>query len=201
MLPDSVVAAILALLAVLLVIRNIWDVRKLPDDHSEGKAAGNVRLLGLVGLAAFVLVTFAYPVLFAIGRLDLLTRSVLQLRFPGDTAVQCAGIALLGAGLVLAFWSLHAIRPGTLTTTGPYAWVRHPMYTGYCLTFAALVLLTLNLLALPALLAIPAQVAAAKAEEAWLEERYGADFRVYAARTGRFLPRLRQERERMDDFK
>jgi protein-S-isoprenylcysteine O-methyltransferase Ste14 len=190
MLPDSIVAGALALLTLLLLVRNAWDVRKLSHDHGAEAPAGAVRSLGSVGLGAFVLVTVGYPVLYLLGWLDLLTGSVLQLRFQGDTAVQIAGACMLAAGLVLAFWSLHAIVPGTLTTTGPYAAVRHPMYTGYILAFAGLFFLTFNLIALPALLAIPAQIAVATAEERSLEARYGASYRAYAARTGRFWPRI-----------
>ena len=62
--------------------------------------------------------------------------------------------------------------------------------------FAGLFPLTLNLLALLSLLAIPAQIAVARREEAALEARYGAAYRAYAARTGRFLPRTRR-REQM----
>lgn len=75
--------------------------------------------------------------------------------------------------------------------TGPYARVRHPMYTGDMLAFLGVFPLTLSLLALVSLLAVPAQVAVAGIEEAGLEGRFGASYRVYAARSGRFLPRLR----------
>jgi protein-S-isoprenylcysteine O-methyltransferase Ste14 len=190
MLPESVVAGILALLALLLLIRNVWDVRKLPHDHDTASPAGALSALGIVGLGAFVVVTFGYPLLYLLGRLDLLTGSVLQLRFPGDTAVQLAGTALLAVGLILAFWSLRAIEPGALTTTGPYAYLRHPMYTGYVLAFAGLFPLTLNLLALLSLLAVPAQIAVARHEEAALEARYGTAYRAYAVQTGRFWPRV-----------
>jgi protein-S-isoprenylcysteine O-methyltransferase Ste14 len=190
MLPESVVAGILGLMAVLLVVRNLWDARKIPQDHSTAGPTGALLLLGFVGLGAFVLVTVAYPVLYLLGRLDLLTGSVLQLRFPGDTAMQIAGMALLAAGLVLAFWALHAIEPGALTTTGPYAYLRHPMYTGYVLAFAGLFPLTLNLLALLALLAVPAQIAVARHEQAVVEARYGTAYRAYAKRTGRFWLRM-----------
>jgi protein-S-isoprenylcysteine O-methyltransferase Ste14 len=177
------------------VVRNAWDLRKLPPDPGESRGVpGTVRLLGAVGLGAFVMVTFGYPVLFLLGRIDLLPGSALQLHPARGTVVQVCGAGLLGAGLVLAFWSLHAIRPGVLTTTGPYAFVRHPMYTGYMLAFAGLFPLTLNLLALVPLLAVPAQIAVARGEEASLEVRYGRAYRAYAARTGRFWPRVRRAR-------
>lgn len=192
MLPEPVVAGVLALLAVLLVVRNAWDVRKLPHGRGETTGVpGTVLALGSIGVAAFVLVTVAYPVLYLLGRLSILTGSVLQLGFFGDTAVQVAGIAVLATGLALAFWSLYAIRPGTLTTIGPYALARHPMYTGYSLAFAGLFLLTLNLIALPSLLAVPSQVAVARGEERQLAARHGEAYRAYASRTGRFFPRLR----------
>lgn len=192
MLPESVVAGILALLILLLLIRNGWDLRKLPHDHETAGPAGALPALGVVGLGAFVLVTVAYPLLYLLGRLDLLTGSRFQLRFPGDTAVQLAGTAMLAAGLVLAFWALRAIEPGTLTTTGPYAYLRHPMYTGYVLAFAGLFPVTLNLLALLSLFAVPAQIAVAGREESPLAARYGAAYQAYAERTGRFWPRVRR---------
>lgn len=192
MLPESVVASVLALLAVLFFgIRSAWDSRKLPRDHSAAELPAAMLAIGYAGLGAFMLVTIGYPVLFILGWLHILTHSVLQLRFPGDTAVQLAGMAMLAVGLVLVFWSLRAIEPGALTTTGPYACVRHPMYTGYVLAFAGLFPLTLNLLALGSLLAVPAQIAVARLEEAALEARYGTAHRAYAERTGRFWPRMR----------
>ena len=195
MLPESVVAGALALLAILFfVVRSAWDSRKLPRDRSAAGLPGALLAIGYAGLGAFVLVTIGYPVLFALGRLDLFGRSLLQLRFPGDTIVQLAGMGMLAAGLVLVFWSLRAIDPGTLTTTGPYAIVRHPMYAGYLFVFAGLCPLTLHLLALLSLLAMPGQIAIALVEEASLEARYGATYRAYAARTGRFRPRLGERR-------
>lgn len=57
---------------------------------------------------------------------------------------------MAGAALLLAGWALRANRPGnfnihprprvggTLVTSGPYGWVRHPMYTSLLLGALAL---------------------------------------------------------------
>ncbi len=82
-------------------------------------------------------------------------------------------------------------EPGALTTTGPYAYVRHPMYTGYVLRICRPLPPDPQPPRPAALLAIPAQIAVARREEAALEARYGAAYRAYAARTGRFWPRMR----------
>ena len=193
MLPDAVVAGALALVAFLFfVVRSTWDSRKLPRDQGAAGLPAYLLVLGYAGLGTFVLVTVGYPALFLLGHIDLVTGSVLQLRPLGGTAFQLGGMALLATGTALVFWSLHVIEPGTLTTTGPYARLRHPMYTGYFLVFAGVVLLTLNLLALPSLLFVPAQAAVARREEADLLDRFGGEYRAYAAIAGRFWPRWRR---------
>ena len=57
---------------------------------------------------------------------------------------------MAGAALLLAAWALRANRPGnfnihprpriggTLVTSGPYGWIRHPMYTSFLLGALAL---------------------------------------------------------------
>lgn len=57
---------------------------------------------------------------------------------------------MAGAALLLAGWALRANRPGnfnihprprmggTLITNGPYAWIRHPMYSAFLLGAFAL---------------------------------------------------------------
>ncbi len=61
-----------------------------------------------------------------------------------------------------------------------------------CFAFAGLFPLTLNLIALLPLLAIPTQIAVGRCEEVALEARYGTAYRAYAKRTGRFWPRMRR---------
>src|SRR3712207_2495835 len=79
-----------------------------------------------------------------------------------------------------------------LVTTGPYRWVRHPLYSAGAALAVALNLLvgswfttasgttalTLLLMRLPK-------------EEEELIERFGDEYREYAERTGRLFPRFR----------
>jgi protein-S-isoprenylcysteine O-methyltransferase Ste14 len=117
----------------------------------------------------------------------------------GGAAVPLRGLgamfALLGALLVA--WAWRALGPaatpfpvprGRLVATGPYAYVRHPIYTGGVLFFLGFALATS-----PAALVLVVALAVfwrAKAgfEEELLEERY-EDYDEYRARVpGAFVP-------------
>jgi protein-S-isoprenylcysteine O-methyltransferase Ste14 len=104
--------------------------------------------------------------------------------------------------LPLAYWVFsslgnnvsptQATRAGhQLVTQGPYRYVRHPLYTTGVLALLALALLTamwsIVVAALPALAFI---VLRTPHEETRLIETFGDDYRAYARRTGRFVPKL-----------
>lgn len=78
---------------------------------------------------------------------------------------------------------------GQLRTDGPYAHVRHPIYTGVLLIVIGITLRSGSVVVL-ALAAVTVAFFHGKArfEEGLLAERYPA-YRRYAARTPRFLPR------------
>jgi hypothetical protein len=81
--------------------------------------------------------------------------------------------------------------PVALVTTGPYAYVRNPMYLGHIIFLVGLALATRSRLAW--LIAIGtawwfnSRVAG---DEVRLQERFGEPYRAYQRRAGRWLPRL-----------
>jgi protein-S-isoprenylcysteine O-methyltransferase Ste14 len=79
-----------------------------------------------------------------------------------------------------------------LVTSGPYARIRHPMYTALNMFSFSLALTTSNLLVLFfAVLIIVPFPWIARNEEKMLLEAFGEEYREYMRRTGRFFPRIR----------
>ena len=78
-----------------------------------------------------------------------------------------------------------------LITSGPYRWVRHPLYTVGSSMFVAFGLMADNwFIALLGVLAFIGMAIRTPREEANLIEKFGDEYREYMKRTGRFLPRL-----------
>jgi protein-S-isoprenylcysteine O-methyltransferase Ste14 len=110
-----------------------------------------------------------------------------------------AGLIISIAGYAFAIWALcHLGRSFAILVavrkvviTGPYAWVRHPIYLGYLIDLFGLQLACASL----AMLGLGAGFVLLLVLRARLEEQKlaGADeaYREYAARTGFLFPRLR----------
>ena len=104
------------------------------------------------------------------------------------------------AGLALFAWMFRHLalnvtstsmprQEATLITSGPYRWMRHPMYTAALVLGFAATLLTANLVMLVGGLAMFALLAARSVtEEQRLVRKFGDAYRDYQRRTGRFFP-------------
>ena len=80
-----------------------------------------------------------------------------------------------------------------LVTSGPYRWIRNPLYTAGAALFTGLGLVSASaFLLVGAFVALALVAIRLPSEEAELERRFGQAYRDYVRRTGRFLPRLRQ---------
>lgn len=79
----------------------------------------------------------------------------------------------------------------TLVTSGPYRWVRHPLYTIGSSMFIAFGMMADNwFVALLGILAFIAMAVRTPKEEANLIEKFGDEYREYMKHTGRFFPKL-----------
>jgi protein-S-isoprenylcysteine O-methyltransferase Ste14 len=117
----------------------------------------------------------------------------LWLRWTGVAVGVCAGSLLvwtlvnLGRNLTDTVVTRQA---HTLVTTGPYRWIRHPFYVSTALSVTANGLAAANwfLLAM-GWLTMALMVIRTRKEEELLVVRFGAAYRSYMERTGRFFPR------------
>jgi len=84
-----------------------------------------------------------------------------------------------------------------LVTSGPYRWVRHPLYTVGSSMFISFGMMADNwfISALGVLAFIGMAIRTPK-EEANLIEKFGDEYREYMKRTGRFLPRFSKQENR-----
>ena len=137
-------------------------------------------------------------VLLQFGLLLLMGSVALPLAWVQGVPWSSAVLAL--SALLLGLWTLahnrfgnFNIHPapkmaGALVTSGPYRWVRHPMYSSVLLAAAALALLLPLWLALVTFFALFAVLLTkARLEERWLGEWY-PQYADYCLRSKRFLP-------------
>ena len=82
-------------------------------------------------------------------------------------------------------------REHRLVTSGPYRWVRHPLYTVGSSLFLSFGLMADSwFIALLGVLAFIAVAIRTPKEEANLIAKFGDEYREYMKRTGRFLPKF-----------
>jgi protein-S-isoprenylcysteine O-methyltransferase Ste14 len=107
-----------------------------------------------------------------------------------------ACLPLAAAGLALRAWAAGHLRKNmTLTRSGPYAWVRNPLYLGtlcaLCGTLVGAAQMTLAAVTLIAFVLIYTPVV--EQEEQHLRKLF-PDYEEYARSVPQFLPRVPRER-------
>jgi protein-S-isoprenylcysteine O-methyltransferase Ste14 len=115
------------------------------------------------------------------------------------TGIRSGGGVLMAAGLAILIWGVRSLgrnlTPGTeppagaeLVTTGAYAHVRHPIYTGAVLLLAGYTLVWSNwtLALLIGATALQFFKAKARREERWLVARF-PEYRAYRQRVRRVV--------------
>ncbi len=123
---------------------------------------------------------------------DLVSKVVPKdLASPGDPVTLCGLAGVLG-GLALRSWAAgFLIKNDRLTTEGPYAFARNPLYlgsflmiVGFCLLIDDLMNVWIMLVVIP-IIYVPKVLS----EERLLAKMYPTEWPRYTARTARFSPR------------
>jgi protein-S-isoprenylcysteine O-methyltransferase Ste14 len=153
----------------------------------------------------------AMMTIIRIGGLILWLSPFVYLLNPGWMAWSKIGLPawarLFGVGLGIlcvfgVYWLFSSIGTGItptsatrtehqLVTSGPYRWVRHPLYTVGSSLFIAFGLMADNwFIAGLGILAFILMAVRTPKEEANLIEKFGDEYREYMKRTGRFFPKF-----------
>lgn len=170
-----------------------------PEDHTLkkreiGLASNIAGLLSLVGFVAIIAHT-AKPAWIAFADLPLPN----WLRWMG------VAIALFGFGLLQwaqmtlgKNWSdtPRMMKEQDLVVSGPYRFVRHPIYTAFILILGSILLISANWLVGLAWIGMTVVEIASRIgyEEDLMVEYFGDNYREYMKRTGRLLPLLPRTR-------
>ena len=114
-----------------------------------------------------------------------------------------SGVGIAAAGFTLLQWAHQALSKNwsdkprllqdqALITSGPYRWVRHPIYTPFLLILSAPFFLSANWFIGGLWIGLTAVEVFSRVrfEEALLAEHFGDQYRAYINSTGRLLPRL-----------
>ena len=170
-----------------------WLVSALFVKKTETKEPGPRRLAHLVLFGAGLLMIYGRE--WQLGSLDR--------RFIAPNAtINGIAVCLSAAGLILAFWARSHIgqywsasialkQDHRVVQTGPYAYLRHPIYTGILLAFLGQLLVTGQYRGILGLgLIIAALVQKALSEEGLLLQSLGAAYLDYRRNTGFLLPKI-----------
>ncbi len=160
------------------------------SDQEEGSAILGLRKVFGLSMWLSMLVYFINPAWMAWSQVGL------------PLWVRWLGVALMALCLPLFYWIFSSLgknvtktvairQEHSLVISGPYRWVRHPLYTAGFLFFVGLSLLSANwFILLLILLTFAILMMRTPIEEAKLIERFGDEYRQYMKGTGRYFPKI-----------
>jgi protein-S-isoprenylcysteine O-methyltransferase Ste14 len=198
MATETVFRIVLPLIMITFVAHRGYYVRKLGKEENtlkkreEGpasKLAGMIGVIGLISVLAYVL----HPSWLSWASLPL------------PLGLRWAGIAIALMGFILLQWAQNTlgknwsdtprmIKDQALITSGPYQFIRHPIYTAFLLIMGSTLLISANWLIGLSWIGMTVLEIASRIgfEESLMLEYFGDQYRDYRKKTGRLLPRLIQ---------
>jgi protein-S-isoprenylcysteine O-methyltransferase Ste14 len=158
--------------------------------RQEGVASKVGGMLGLIGFIS-VIIFVVKPSWLAFANLS----------FPDW--LRWAGVVFVLAGFALLQWAQvtlgkswsdapRMMKEQTLITSGPYQFIRHPIYTAFILILSSLLLISANWLIGLAWMGMTIIEVASRIgfEGSLMLEFFGDQYREYMKKTGRLFPRL-----------
>jgi protein-S-isoprenylcysteine O-methyltransferase Ste14 len=176
------------------VLAIYWTISALRVKRTKVQedAGGRLFHIGMMALAFFLL--FSH-------RLDI---GPLGLRFaPVSAWLRTPGIVLTFVGAAVAIWARYSLGQywsarvtlkidHQLIRSGPYGWVRHPLYSGLLMAMAGTALVVGEWrAALGVVMALAEFSRKAAKEEALLAGEFGERYEEYRRYTGFLVPRVR----------
>ena len=187
---------LLVLLAAFVIHRGYYTKKhNYSEDNTlkkreEGLAS---KLSGLLGMIGFISTT-----VFVFNPNWLAWTSL-----PFPFAIRWAGVGIAITGFALLQWAQNTLgknwsdtprmmKSQALVTSGPYQWIRHPIYTAFLLILGATFVISANWLIGLSFIGMTALEIASRIgfEESLMMEFFGNEYHEYMKRTGRILPKL-----------
>jgi len=195
MIPEGVYRLLFLLTGIAMMAIRSYYQRKVLPQHKKTSIKGKPAHLIPGAIAALTTITFSLEYIIAPRTFGF----AYPVNFPDW--VRIAGALMLTCGLLL-LWSAHfhldlsfssfvASSEGQpMVTTGPYAYIRHPIYTAYSMNYLGGGLLAANLVltVIPALCFIWMIALRINEEERMLVDLFGDPYAAYMQNTPRFLP-------------
>jgi protein-S-isoprenylcysteine O-methyltransferase Ste14 len=193
---ETIFRIILPALIIAFVVHRGYYVRKHGEEQNslkkreEDLASKIAGILGMIGFIAVLIYAF---------KPTLLSWALLPLPF----WLRWAGVGIALVGLALLQWAQNTlgqnwsdtprmIKEQSLIMSGPYQFIRHPIYTAFLLILGSTLLISANwLLGLTWLgMTIFEVTSRLGFEESLMLEYFGDRYREYMKKTGRLLPRI-----------
>jgi protein-S-isoprenylcysteine O-methyltransferase Ste14 len=167
----------------------------MPEDATMKKREEGAvsKIAGLLGMAGFVF-TFLYVI-------NPQWLAFASLSFP--SWLRWAGVGIALAGFALLQWAQvtlannwsdtpRMMKEQALITSGPYHWIRHPIYTAFILILGSTLFISSNWLIGLCWIGMTTLEVVSRIgfEESVLIEFFGDQYREYMQRTGRLFPKL-----------
>ncbi len=175
-----------------LVFIIYWGLSALGAKRSVGGTVWWRHMVARLAIAALIVIAAQVPAI----------RHVLQAalrQHPDHVAVQAIGALLVAFGIAFAIaarvsigrnWGMPMSRKEDpeLVTAGPYAYVRHPIYTGILTALLGSVIGYGLIWLLPLLISAVYFIYSARREEALMCEQFPTQYPAYMQRTKMLLP-------------